>query len=165
MLGIWSNISSKGTKFILTSSVSSFRSINIFEKILIHYQKKLKVSFYEIFLPQHFPYISLCFLCIIGTTDALGSQRDIESQISHQNSLSTFFENLLIFSQFFWCYGKRRRCLLRWIQHLSMKYYSKCPAIFFTHFFSRILLYLWFRTYFEKITDGQVSISRCFRHE
>ena len=55
---IWNNISSKGAEFNVTNSVSAVRSMKIFGNILINSEKKLKVSFDEIFAlryPFDFP--------------------------------------------------------------------------------------------------------------
>ena len=51
---IWSNISLQGAKFNFTSGVSYFHSIRFFEQVLINSQKKLKVSFDEIFRASDF---------------------------------------------------------------------------------------------------------------
>ena len=61
MQNIWSNLSLKGAEFNVTSSVSSFRNIKNFEKILINSQKKLKVSFDVIFFARALPLYFLLF--------------------------------------------------------------------------------------------------------
>ena len=118
MLDIWNNISSKGAEFNVTSSVSAVRSMKIFGKILINSQKKLKVSFDEIFCPSTsliFPfafYVSLELLRYRMHWEVKGISKGYQrANILTKIHFQLFSEFINIFFQNFGCYEKLRRCL------------------------------------------------------